>query len=303
MHDHSHGHDLHGHAHHHHGDGPKQLRRVLLLTVSFMFVEAIGGYYTNSLALFSDAVHMLTDAGAIGLSLFAFFMSTRPATDNRTYGYYRIEILAAFINGLFLILISGAIIWGAWVRYHNPAEIKALEMFWISTVGLIFNLVGAYLLIKGDHENLNVRGALFHVLGDALGSFGAMVAGLLVYYFNWKQADPIVSVIIAILVIASSFRLILDTAHVILEGAPLHLDTDEIRKSIASIKLIQEVHDLHVWSITSGMVCLSVHVVADSGSRHDILCEIRNMLKDDFKIEHVTIQIEDESLKKHEPLI
>jgi len=269
-----------------------------------MLVEGIGGYYTNSLALFSDAIHMLADAGAIGLSLFAFMMSSRPPTDDRTYGYHRLEILSAFINGIFLVILSVLIIWGAWVRYNSPAEIKSVEMFWISTAGLLFNLVGAYLLVKASHENLNVRGALFHVLGDALGSFGAMVAALLVYFLNWQQADSIVSVVIAFFIIASSFRLILDTAHVILEGAPLHLDTSQIRKAIGSISLVKEVHDLHVWSITSGMVSLSVHVVAETkGSSHDLLCTIRDMLKQDFKIEHVTIQIEDESLRIHEPLI
>ncbi len=299
-------HDHHNHGHNHHGDralGVKQLKRVLFLTLGFMFIEAAGGYYTNSLALFSDAIHMLTDTGAIALSLFAFFMSSRPATDNRTFGYYRLEILSAFINGIFLVGISILIIWGAWVRFHNPSEIKAIEMFGIASLGLLFNLFGAYLLLKSNHENLNIRGALFHILGDALGSVGAMTAGLLVYFFHWTQADPIVSVVIALLIIISSFRLILDTAHMILEGAPHHLDTDEIRKAIAGITLVKEVHDLHVWSITSGMVSLSVHVVAEEGSRHELLCVIRDLLKDNFNIEHVTIQIEDESLRLHEPMI
>jgi cobalt-zinc-cadmium efflux system protein len=213
------------------------------------------------------------------------------------------EILAAFINGLFLALLSCAVIWGAWTRYHHPVEIKALEMGGIALAGLFFNLLGAWLLLKGDREHLNIRGALFHVLGDALGSVGAVVAAILVYFFHWYQADSVVSIVIAFIIIASAYRLILDTAHVILEGAPHHLDTDEIRKAISSIPLISEVHDLHVWSITSGMVSLSVHVVADDGSRHNILCEIRDMLKARFKIEHVTIQIEDTSLKSHEPQI
>jgi cobalt-zinc-cadmium efflux system protein len=301
-HDHGHGHN-HGHKSVKNAESAKQLKRVMLLTLSFMFVEAIGGYYTNSLALMSDAIHMLTDTAAIGLSLFAFFMSSQPATDSRTFGYYRLEILAAFINGLFLALLSCAVIWGAWTRYHNPVSIKAFEMGIIAFAGLLFNLVGAWLLIKGDPDHLNIRGALFHVLGDALGSVGAIVAAVLVYFFHWDQADSIVSMIIAVIIIASAYRLILDTAHVILEGAPHHLDTDEIRKAIGAIDLIKEVHDLHVWSITSGMVSLSVHVVADEGPRHDLLCTIRDLLKDKFKIEHVTIQIEDKSLKSHEPHI
>ena len=302
-----HNHDSHHGHHHHHGSGVKnvkamkQLLRVLLITLIFMAVEAIGGYYTNSLALMSDAVHMLADTGALALSLFAFFMSSRPTSDARTYGYYRLEILAAFINGLFLIILSLAIMWGAWVRYQSPVEVKSLEMFWIALLGFVFNLGSAWLLIKGDHKNLNIQGALFHILGDALGAFGAMVAAILIYLYGWHQADPIVSVVIALIIIASSFRLILDTTHVILEGAPLHLDTDEIRCAIREVSEVMEVHDLHVWTITSGMISLSVHVVAAEGSRHQILCSIRDMLKDKFEIEHVTIQIEDQSLRPLEP--
>ncbi len=310
--DHSHDHS-HGH-HHHFGtkniESRKRLKVVLLMTLAFMFVEAIGGYYTNSLALMSDAVHMLTDTVALGLSLFAFFMTTRPATDVRTYGFYRMEILAAFVNGIFLVLLSLAIFFGAWERYHNPEHIRAIEMFWISLVGFLFNLFGAWFLLRGaDRENLNIRGALFHILGDALGSVGAIVASLAVFFFDWTRADAIVSVAIGFIIIASAFRLILDTAHVILEAAPHHLNTDEIRKAISQVPMVCEVHDLHVWSITSGMVSLSVHVVAGEGgpgaggSRHGLLVAIRDMLRDKFHIEHVTIQIEDESLKKQEPHI
>ncbi len=302
---HTHNHDQHGHHHHHQAQSQstKQLKRVIILSLAFMVIEAVGGYYTNSLALVSDSVHLFTDVIALGLSFFAFYLSTQPATDVRTFGFYRLEILAAFINGIVLVLLSCAIAWGAWIRYQNPVEIKAVEMFWISTAGLIFNLFGAWILIHGDHKNLNMRGALFHILGDALGSAGAMIAAALVYFFSWNKADPLVSVAIAIIIIASSFRLILDTAYVILEGTPHHLNTESIRKSISSISLVREVHDLHVWSITSGMVSLSVHVVAEPGSRHKILCNIRDMLKDKFSIEHVTIQIEDESLKAQEPHI
>jgi len=312
----SHHHDVHdhkGHGHHHghlnlkkgqdNSKSIKQLKRVIALTLLFMFIEGIGGYYTNSLALMSDSVHMLADTGALVLSLFAFYMSARPATDSRTYGFYRLEILAAFINGVFLVVLSLIIIWGAWVRYQEPMDIKSVEMFWISTLGLLFNLFGAWILTRGGSKNLNITGALFHVLGDALGAFGAMLAALMIYFWGWNHADAAVSVIIALIIIASSFRLILDTTHVIIEGAPHHLNTDHIRQAISKCGLVKEVHDLHVWSITSGMVSLSVHVVASEGSRHTILCEIRNMLKEKFQIEHVTIQIEDQSLKAAEPHI
>jgi cobalt-zinc-cadmium efflux system protein len=311
QHDNEHGSAHSHHGHHHHGlgaasrqnaEGRKQLSRVLAITILFMCVEAVGGYYTNSLALMSDAVHMLADTGALALSLFAFYMSAKPTSDARTYGFYRFEILAAFINGVFLVILSLAIIWGAWLRYNDPVQIKSLEMFGISFLGFFFNLVSAWLLIKGDHKNLNIKGALFHILGDALGAFGAMVAALLIYNFGWHQADPVVSVIIAIIIIASSFRLILDTTHVILEGAPHHLDTDQIRRSIQGIPQVLEVHDLHVWSIASGMISLSVHVVADAAAgNHKLLCVIREMLKEKYEIDHVTIQIESQSLRTSEP--
>jgi cobalt-zinc-cadmium efflux system protein len=176
-------------------------------------------------------------------------------------------------------------------------------MFWISLGGLGFNLLGAYLITRGDHSHLNMRGALFHVLGDALGSLGAVVAAVLIYYFGWTQADPIVSAFISVIIVASAFRLIFDTAHVIMEGTPHHLDLDEIRRAIGQVKHIKEVHDLHVWSITSGMVSLTAHVVAEPASRHSILVEIRTLLQKRFQIEHVTIQIEDESLASNEPSI
>jgi cobalt-zinc-cadmium efflux system protein len=279
------------------------LKRVLFFTFLFMIVEAVGGYYTQSLALLSDAAHMLTDAAAIGLSLFAFFMSSLPATSSRTYGYYRMEILAAFINGIFLVLIALAIMYSAWTRYHQPVSIKTMETLAISTAGLIFNLFGAWLLTRGGgHSHPTMRSALFHVIGDALGSLGAMVAAVLAHY-GWMQADPIASFVIALIIVVSAGRLILDTAHVILEGVPHHLDTRVIHEALAKEAHVREVHDLHVWSITAGMVSLSVHIVANACDRHQLLCRLRDLLREQFHIEHVTIQIEDESLKGHEPPI
>ncbi|MCC6277641.1 MAG: cation transporter [Oligoflexia bacterium] len=299
----------HHHNHHHHSwsnrnkENASQLKWVIALTLLFMVAEVLGGLYTGSLALMSDAAHMLTDAAALSLSLFAFIISNRPATAKRTFGYLRMEILAAFLNGLLLAVIAVSIVWGAIGRLQDPGEIKSVEMFWISLAGLAFNLAGAWILTHGDHTHLNVRGALFHVMGDALGSLGAIIAAVLIYFFGLTQADAIVSIIIALIILASSYRLILDTTHVILEGTPRHLDIQKIQESLEAVKCVKEVHDLHVWTITSGVVCLSVHVVAQEGSKHDLLLALRDLIRDQFGIDHVTIQIEDESLKKLEPLI
>jgi cobalt-zinc-cadmium efflux system protein len=303
-HNHHHGHD-HSHDHgHSHSGNIKQLKIVIALTFLFMIAEVVGGFYTGSLALMSDAAHMLTDAVALGLSLFAFVVSSKPATPSKTYGYLRMEILAAFLNGIFLAVIAIGIVWGAIQRLNAPQEIKAVEMFWISSLGLAFNLVGAWLLTHADHDHPNMRGALFHVLGDALGSLGAMVAAALIYFYGWVNADAIVSIIISVIILASSYKLILDTAHVILEGTPTHLNIDEIQKKLESFAGVKEVHDLHVWTITSGMISLSVHVVTEEKTdSHKLLLDLRKMIQTDYSIDHTTIQIEAESLKKQEPLI
>lgn len=306
-HDHHHHHeDHHDHEHHHdlRKSGVSRLRLVFIITLSFMFVEALGGYLTNSLSLMSDAAHMLTDSAALGLSLFAFFISSRPASDEKTYGYYRFEILAAFFNGVFLVLIAIAISWSAWQRFNSPVEVKAAEMLGIAIVGLLFNLLAARLLTQGGHHHHhNVKGALYHVLSDALCSIGAIIAALLMLFFGWTQADPIASWVIAGIILIGSARLVLDTFHMIMDGTPPHLDLEDIRNSIKKFPHVVEVHDLHVWNITSGLVSLSVHVVAEECSRHKLLCGLRDMLKDSYKIEHVTIQIEDTSLKNMEPSI
>lgn len=286
----------------------KSLKLVLIITALFMIVEAVGGIFTNSLALLGDSVHMLTDIAALGLSLVAFMVSSRPATLKKTFGFYRFEILAAFVNGIFLVVLSLVIIWQAYGRFWSPEPIKAPEMIGIASLGLIVNLVGAWVLTRGGdgHNHLNMQGALFHVIGDALGSVGAIVAGLLVYYYEVNRADPIVSVIVALIIIVSAFKLISDTTHVILEGVPHHLDIDEIQETLRKVQDVLEVHDLHVWSITSGMVSLSVHIVAkesDSCFHHDLLLRIRKTLKEIYNIDHVTIQIEDESLRATEPHI
>lgn len=280
-----------------------QLKKVLALTLCFMAVEFIGGLYTNSLALISDAGHMLTDALAISLSLFAFYLSSLPATSQKSFGYYRIEILAAFINGVFLVILALGICWGAWQRLFEPVNVLSKEMFAIASVGLIFNLFGAWLLSQGDKDNPNMKGALFHVMADALGSIGAIIASALIFFFDWTAADSLVSFAIALIIIVSAFRLILDATNGILEGCPIHLNSDEIYEAISTTPHVTETHDLHVWGIGAGMVSLSVHVVSKDVKNHELLLTLRQMLKARFDIEHVTIQIEEESLRPSEPHI
>lgn len=289
------------HAHSHSHGTP--LKKALILTSIFMLVEIIGGYYTNSLALISDGVHMVTDAAALAMSLVAFYFSSRPASLKRSFGFYRIEILAAFANGIFLIGLSVLIISDSWQRLGNPQPIKPLETFGIALVGLLFNLYSVSILLKADRKNLNIKGALFHVVGDLFGSVGAVTAALIAQFTGYYKADPIAGMIISALIIVSAWRLVMDTVNVMLEAAPSHIDVHEVQRQLMQIPHVDEVHDLHVWCITSEIVSLSAHVVSKSAEGQKLLISIRDCLREKFDITHVTIQIERESLRKMEPHI
>ncbi len=268
-----------------------------------MAIEFVGGYLTNSLALMSDAVHMLTDAAALGLSFGAFYMSQKPASLKRTFGFHRFEILAAFANGLLLIGLSVVIIYQSLFRLQHPEDIKALQTMAIATVGLIFNIYSAFILLKADHSDLNVRGAFFHVMGDLLGSVGAIVAGAMIYWFGLRQADAVVSIVISVIIIVSAWKLVADTVHVMLENAPAHMDVDEIQQEMLKVPEVDALHDLHVWCITSNLVSLSAHVVSRTLDTQALLIRLRNCLQHKFEITHVTIQIETESLQEFEPSV
>jgi cobalt-zinc-cadmium efflux system protein len=258
-----------------------------------MVAEVIGGLASNSLALLADAGHMLSDAGALALSLFALWIAERPPTARHSYGYYRTEILAALVNGATLVAISLFIFVEAWERFRNPSDVHGTLMIGIAVGGLAVNVIGLWLLNEGRDDSLNVRGAWLHVLTDALGSVGAIVGGLLIWQFGWAWADPAVSVLIGLLVVYSSWNLLKETVAVLMERAPGHIDVDKLRDSIAGIPGITSVHDLHVWSITSGMVALSTHVcVEDEIDRDAILTTIREQLHLTFGIDHSTIQVE-----------
>ncbi|MBU5266494.1 cation diffusion facilitator family transporter [Virgibacillus proomii] len=289
QHNHSHGHD-HGH---HTTSNKKVLFFSFLLITFFMVVEAVGGFLTNSLALISDAGHMLSDAAALGLSLLAFKIGERQATYSKTYGYRRVEIIAAFINGLTLIIISLYIFYEAFQRFIEPPNVSASMMI-IAFIGLVVNIVVAWMLMRGDsQENLNIRSALLHVLGDLLGSIGAIVAGILILLFGWDIADPIASVIVAILIVISGIRVTKDSIHILMEGKPTNINVEEVKSKLMELPGIDDVHDFHIWSITSEFPALSCHLVVDNTvDRDKILIQANKLLKKHFSISHSTLQIE-----------
>ncbi len=286
----------HEHCEHHHHNhiagNQKSLLIVFCITSFYMVAEVAGGYLTNSLALMADAGHMLGDVGALGLSFFAIWLLSKKAPPEKTYGYYRAEILAALINGVTLIFIAFAIIREA---YHRMTELQSIDaplMIIIATGGLIINIIGAWMLHKGSKENLNIKGAFLHIIGDLLGSVGAIVAGLLVWKWGLYLADPIVSVFIAVLVLYSSINLTKSAVDILMEAAPKHINIKEIQDSIAEVNGVVDVYDLHIWSIDSNRLSLSVHVVAEIDNHEIMLCEINKILKEKFNIKHSTIQLE-----------
>jgi cobalt-zinc-cadmium efflux system protein len=287
-----------GHDHSHgHNQNKKALLISFLFIFTFMIVEVIGGIITNSLALLSDAGHMLSDAAALGLSLAAFYIGEKASDKGKTYGYKRFEILAAFINGLTLILVSLYIFWEAYHRFIDTPMVSP-GMMVIAIIGLVVNIIVAWILMRGDTEhNLNVRSAFLHVLGDMLGSVGAIAAGLLIYFFNWNLADPIASVMVAILIVISGWRVTKDSIHILMEGSPKGIDTEVVKNSLAAAPGVIEVHDLHVWCITSGFTALSCHVVVGNEVNRDtILLRLSAYLEEEFGIHHSTIQVEGKSV-------
>ncbi len=287
-HDHTHGHK-HSHAH----AGRNKLAIVVGLTAGYMLTEAVGGYLTNSLALLSDAGHMLADVAALLLAMFALWFASKPVTPSKTYGYYRMEILAALANGVTLVVISLLIFYEAVNRIREPEPVQGLEVTLVATGGLIINCVSAWLLHSVSEDNLNMRGAFLHVIGDALGSVGAIVAGGVIWLWGWTAADPIISVSICLLIIYSSWQLIRDSVNILLEGTPSHINIRSVIDCLHDVAGVSDVHDLHVWSISSGKESLSAHVTIEPGASHRATLEaIQQALQASFNITHVTIQLE-----------
>jgi len=295
-----HGHNhSHSHSHNHFEEAregnKKGLLIALIITAGIMLLEFFGGLITNSLALLSDSGHMLSDTSSLFLSLIAIWFSSRPATANKTYGYFRFEILAALLNGVSLFIIAGFIIWEAYGRLFEPPTVASGTMMLIASIGLLANLISAWSLIsKGDvKNNVNLRSAYLHVLGDALGSIGAIIAGLFMILFDWYIADPIISVLVALLILKSAWGIIRYTVHILMEGTPAAINQDEVKATLLAIEGVLDVHDLHIWTITSGLDALSCHVlIEDDKSSQQILQQAIDKIKEAYKIEHTTIQIE-----------
>ena len=285
----------HGHTHKHdHGRGrTTPLKIALGLTFLYMIAEAVGGWLTNSLALIADAGHMLTDVAAMSLTLAAIWFASRPATAKKTFGYYRLEILAAFVNGIALVLLSILVIYEAIGRWDSPPAIDGVRLGIIAFGGLIVNIIAAKLLHGGHQHDLNMRSAWLHVMGDLLGSVAALTAGVLIYAFGWLWADPVTSILISLIIVFSSWRLISASVNVLLEGTPAHIDLAAVESTILETDGVDGVHDLHVWTISSGIDALSAHISHfDSVAHSDLLVRVRDRLHHQFGIDHLTIQME-----------
>ncbi|MNJ31569.1 Cadmium, cobalt and zinc/H(+)-K(+) antiporter [compost metagenome] len=311
-HGHTNNHSGHSHAHGHlHGHGYEGARTgnikglviALIITSGIAILEFFGGIVTHSLALLSDAGHMLSDASSLLLSLIAVWFAGRAATAKKTFGFYRLEILAALLNGLTLFIIAGFIIWEAYQRLFDPPTVASGTMILIAMVGLLANLVSAWTLIRqGDvKENINLRSAYLHVLGDALGSVGAILAGIVMYFFGWYIFDPIISVFVALLILRGAWGIITQTVHILMEGTPSSINKEEVSARLARIDGVIEVHDLHIWTITSGIDSLSCHLVVEqTRDSQDVLQTAIDLLEQQFSITHVTIQIETPHIKHAE---
>jgi cobalt-zinc-cadmium efflux system protein len=264
-----------------------------------MVAEVVGGVLTGSLALLADAGHMLSDVAALALSVFALWLAQRPATDERTFGWHRVEILAALANGAALVAIALVVVIEAVGRLGAPPEVQGGPMLLIATGGLLVNLASLAVLHGGRKGSLNLRGAWLHVLSDALGSVGAMAAGAALWIFGWRWADPVASIAIAILVAGSAWQLLRETVAVLLEASPKHIDVAEVRDALAAVPGVLSVHDLHVWTITSGLVSLSCHVQSEEDVRDpELLAELQQLLRRRFAIDHATIQLEPEHFEE-----
>ncbi len=296
-------HDHHPHHHHHHGplrEGEaRRLSITLILTLLGAAAEGVGGWLAHSLALLSDAGHMLADAGAIALSLFAIRISARPADARRTYGYYRLEILAALLNGAVLIAIAAGIVFEAWQRLRHPEPVHVRTVVVLALVGIALNGVGLW-LTHGRDASMNMRSTFLHLAGDLLNSLGVLASALIIAWTGRPEADAIISFLIAGSIVWSAVRLCREAVDVLLEGFPAHLDFSEVKQTLGAVPGVAAVHDLHVWTITSGLVALSCHIVVtcegpQCRSHDEILTDAKQVLRDRFRIEHTTIQFESES--------
>ena len=294
-----HEHD-HGHAHGHGllpapAGGKKDLLVALAITLLMMIAEVIGGLLSNSLALLSDAGHMLTDNLALLLSFFAMTFATMPATERKTFGFYRLEILAAFVNGVVLVLISLYIIYFAYLRIINPEHVEGKLMLIVAIIGLIANVIGAFVLMKHSKSSLNIRGAYLHIVGDALSSIGVVIGGIVIIFTGWYLIDPILSILISLVIMYGAWSLVKESVNILLESVPAHINIDKVASEIAKIDGVQEAYHIHLWTITSGVYAMSAHVLIDDqlvSRSKELIEDIQSMLSQKFNVYHSTIQLE-----------
>lgn len=283
------------------GKNKKNVAIVLGLTSLYLAAEVVGGLWTGSLALLADAGHMLTDVAGLALALLAIWFAEKPATPERTYGYYRFEILAALTNAVVLIGISLYILYEAYERFKNPPEVQSAGMLIIAAVGLVINIFGMYILRFGSKESLNMKGAYFEVLSDMLTSIGVIIAGIIMLTTGWYYADPLISAGIGLFILPRTWTLLKESVGVLLEGTPTDVNLENLRESLTKIEGVAGIHDLHVWSLTSGVNAMSVHAVLMSDDQHDaVMKRVHDFVTKNFKISHVTVQTECEGYAEHE---
>jgi cobalt-zinc-cadmium efflux system protein len=283
----------HSHTHSAAGKNKRRLAIVLGLTTAYLIAEVVGGLLTHSLALLADAGHMLTDVAGLAMALLAIQFAERPATPERTYGFYRIEILAALTNAVVLIGISVYILYEAYQRFRNPPEVQSGAMLAVAAVGLVVNIVGIYLLRAASEESLNMKGAYFEVVSDMLTSIGVIAAALIMLTTGWYYADPLISAGIGLFILPRTWLLLRDAVGVLLEGTPTDVNLATLREAIRTVPGVADVHDLHVWFLTSGVNAMSVHaVLADHGLHDEVLAAVQKKVSSEFKIAHATVQVE-----------
>jgi cobalt-zinc-cadmium efflux system protein len=288
----------HAHSHSHHwgeltGSDRKANRLIgfsIAITVLFMGIELVAGLYANSLALLSDSAHMLTDVGSMLLSLFAIWLARRPGTPAMSYGYHRAEILGALGSVLLIWLASGGLIYEAFLRLQHPPDVEGSIVFGVASAGWIANLTSMAILHGARQENINIKATYLHLLADSLGSLGAMIAGAVLWFTHWDPIDPLITLFFAVLMMVSSYGLLKETLAVLMESTPAHLDPQAVSQSLSELPGVQELHDLHIWSVSSGRLALSVHLI--SREKEGLLQKAHELLKSRYQIVHTTIQIE-----------
>ena len=274
------------------------LKITLGLVLVIMVAEVIGGILSNSLALLSDAGHMLTDALALGLSLFAMNLARRPATSTKTFGYHRAEIMAALANGTILVLVSVYIFYEAIQRFSALPSVKSPLMLIVASIGLIANLIGVFLLRRGSRQSINVKAAFWHVIGDTLSSVGVIIAGVIIYFTGWYIADPILAVVIGVVILWGAVRIVRESVDILLESVPVHVRIEKVTAAVKNVPGIEDLHDIHIWTITSGIYALSAHLrITDQtvSQSCDIVTKVNEVLAQGFNITHTTLQLECES--------